>query len=212
VPTQAKQDKVAELQDKLERCSIAVTTGYSRIPVNEMTDLRRRTREAGFEFVVIKNSLLSLAADAAQMPQLKDIMEGPTAVAFGYDEPVDVAKTLHDYIRATRSALTIQGAVVGTGPALPTGEVERLAALPPRPQLLAQLLGQIQAPISGLINVLNGPLWSLGGLLQARIQQLESGESETTAADDASGDAVALDPAGPEAAADDTSGDEAGSE
>ena len=123
MPTQAKQDKVAELQDKLERCSIAVTTGYSRMPVNEMTDLRRRTREAGFEFVVIKNSLLSLAADAAQMPQLKDIMEGPTAVAFGYDEPVDVAKTLHDYIRTTRSALTIQGAVVGTGPALPTGEV-----------------------------------------------------------------------------------------
>ncbi len=195
MPTQAKQDKVAELQDKLERCSIAVTTGYSRITVNEMTDLRRRTREAGFEFVVIKNSLLSLAADAAQMPQLKDIMEGPTAVAFGYDEPVDVAKTLHDYIRTTRSALTIQGAVVGTGPALPTGEVERLATLPPRPQLLAQLLGQIQSPISGLINVLNGPLWSFGGLLQARIQQLESDEPETadgpeTAADDPSGDEV----------------------
>ncbi len=191
MPTQAKIDKVAELKDKLERCSIAVTTGFSRIRVNEMTELRRRTREAGFELVVTKNSLLSLAADAAQMPQLKDIMEGPTAIAFGYDEPVDVAKTLHDYIRTTRSALTIQGAVVAAGPVLPTGEVARLVALPPRPQLLALLLGQIQAPISGLINVLNGPLWSLGGLLQARIQQLESAEPEAvseTASDDAPGE------------------------
>ena len=184
MPTQAKVDKVAELQEKLERCSIAVTTGFSRIPVNEMTDLRRRTREAGVELVVIKNSLMSLAADAANMPQLRDIMEGPTTVAFGYDEPVDVAKTLSDYIRTTRSALIIQGAVVGGGPALPTPEVERLAALPPRPILLSQLLGQIQAPISGLINVLNGPLWAFGGVLQARIQQLEeAGEGAAAPAD-----------------------------
>ena len=175
MPTQAKIEKVAELQQKLENCSIAVTATYTNITVNEMTDLRRRTREAGFEFLVIKNSLLSLAADAAQLPQLKDIMQGPTAVAFGYDEPVDVAKTLNDYIRNNRSALSIQGAIVSGGPALLTTEVERLASLPPRPQLLAMLLGQIQSPISGLINILNGPLWSFGGILQARIQQLESG-------------------------------------
>jgi large subunit ribosomal protein L10 len=183
VPTQAKIDKVAELQEKLRNCSIAVTTTFTNIPVNEMTELRRRTREAGFEFLVIKNSLMRLAADAAELPQLKDIMQGPTAVAFGYDEPVDVAKTLHDYIRNNRSALVIQGAIVGGGPVLPTGEVERLAALPPRPQMLAILLGQMQSPISGLINVLNGPLWSLGGLLQARIQQLESGD-EAEASED----------------------------
>ena len=206
MPTQAKIEKVAELQQKLQNCSIAVTTTYTNITVNEMTDLRRRTREAGFEFLVIKNSLLSLAADAAQLPQLKDIMQGPTAVAFGYDEPVDVAKTLNDYIRNNRSALTIQGAIVSGGPALATTEVERLASLPPRPQLLAMLLGQIQSPISGLINILNGPLWSFGGILQARIQQLESGaEAEAgdsqaeSGADAETGDSEAE--AGPESAA-----------
>ena len=188
MPTQAKIEKVAELQQKLQNCSIAVTTTYTNITVNEMTDLRRRTREAGFEFLVIKNSLLSLAADAAQLPQLKEIMQGPTAVAFGYDEPVDVAKTLNDYIRNNRSALSIQGAIVSGGPALLTTEVERLASLPPRPQLLAMLLGQIQSPISGLINILNGPLWSFGGILQARIQQLESGaEAENSTSQAESG-------------------------
>jgi large subunit ribosomal protein L10 len=175
LPTQAKVEKVSELKDKLERCSIAVTANYTNIAVNDMTELRRRTRAAGLEFLVVKNTLMGLAADAAQRPQLKDIMQGPTAVAFGYGDPVDAARTLHDYIRTTRSPLNIQGALLSDGAPLAARDVERLATLPPRPQIVAQLLGQIQAPIYRLLGVLNGPLWSLGGLLQARIQQLESG-------------------------------------
>jgi hypothetical protein len=116
---------------------------------------------------------MSRAADAAQLPQIKEVLQGPTAVAFGYDEPVDVARILHEYIRTTRSALTIQGAVMGGGPALNTSEVERLSTLPTKPQLIAQLLGQMQAPIYGLLRVLNGPLSKFGYLLQARIRQLE---------------------------------------
>lgn len=174
MPTQAKIDQVSELQEKLKKCSIAVTTTYTNISVNEMTELRRQTRAAGFEFLVIKNTLMSLAADAAQLPQIKEVMEGPTAVAFGYDEPVDVAKILHEYIRTTRSALKIQGAVMGNGPALNTGEVQRLSTLPSKPQLVAQLLGQMQAPIYGLLRVLNGPVSKFGYLLQARISQLEA--------------------------------------
>lgn len=174
MPTQAKIDKVAELKEKLERCSIAVTTSYTNIRANEMTELRRRTREAGLEFLIIKNTLMSLAADAAQRPQFKDIMQGPTAVAFGYGDPLEVAKTLHDYIRTTRSALTIQGAVMGDGAPLQSREVERLATLPPKEQLVGQLLSQLQSPVYRLLNVLNGPLWNLGGLLQARIRQMES--------------------------------------
>lgn len=177
MPTQAKEDKVRDLKDKLERCSIAVTANYTNIRVNDMTELRRRTRTSGVEFLVVKNTLMGLAADAAQRPGLKDIIEGPTAVAFGYDDPVEAARTLHEYIRTTRSPLVIQGALLASGVALPPREVERLATLPPRPQLVSQLLGQMQAPIHRLLGVLNGPLWSLGGLLQARIQQLESGES-----------------------------------
>ena len=179
MPTQAKVNKVNELKEKLERCSIAVTTNFTNIRVNELTEIRRRTREAGLEFLVIKNTLMSLAADAAQRPQLKDIMQGPTAVALGYGDPIDVAKALHDYIRTTRSVLTIQGAVMGDGPALQSREVERLATLPPREQIVAQLLAQLQAPVYRLLNVLNGPLWNLGGLLQARIRQLEAGEASS---------------------------------
>ena len=174
MPTQAKVDQVAELKAKLESCSIVVSTGYRGISVNEMTDLRRRMREGGVEFLVTKNTLLNLAADAANRPELKGIVAGPTAVAFGYDDPVDAAKTINDFIRTTRSVLQIQGALLGEGNVLPTSEVERLATLPAKPQLVAQLLGQMQAPIQRLLGVMNGPLQNFGGLLQARMRQLEA--------------------------------------
>ena len=177
MPTQGKIDRVSELQSKLEKCSIAVTATYSNIGVNEMTDLRRRTRDAGVEFVVIKNTLMHLAADAANKPQIKEIVNGPTAIAFGYDEPIDVAKTLSEYIRTTRSPLAFQGAVIGDGPPLPAADVERLAALPPKPELVSTLLGQLQAPLYQLLGILNGQLQSFGGILQARIRQIEAGEA-----------------------------------
>ena len=177
MPTQGKIDRVNELQSKLEKCSIAVTATYSNIGVNDMTDLRRRTRDAGVEFVVIKNTLMHRAADAANKPQIKEIVNGPTAIAFGYDEPIDVAKTLSEYIRTTRSPLAFQGAVIGDGPPLPAADVERLAALPPKPVLVSTLLGQLQAPLYQLLGILNGPLQSFGGILQARIRQIESGEA-----------------------------------
>ena len=197
MPTQAKIDKVSELKDKLERSSIALATTCTNLDVNEMNELRKRTREAGVEFVVIKNTLMHLAADAASKPQVKEIVQGPTAIAFGYDEPVDVAKALHEYITSTRSELSIQGAVIGDGPVLPAADVIRLAGLPPKPQLIAQLLGQVQAPIYGLLNVLNGPLWHLGGLLQARIQQMEArgGTSSEAAAEEPIAEAETAKPA-----------------
>ncbi len=173
MPTPAKIERVADLKEKLERCSIALAAGYSGIPANEMIALRRRLRETGVEFVVVKNTLANLAAEAAQMPQFREIVAGPTAIAFGYADPVDAARAVSDYIRATRSPLAIHGAVLGAGEALPPGQVERLASLPPRPQMLANLLGQLQSPVSRLLGALNGPLQNLDSLLQARIRQLE---------------------------------------
>jgi large subunit ribosomal protein L10 len=177
LPTQQKIDLVGTLTDKIERSSITVTADFTRIPVDEMTELRRRMRAAGVEFTVVKNTLMHLAADQAQRPQVKDIVQGPTAVAFGYDDPHVVAATISDYIRTTRSNLSFRGAVMGDGPALPPAEVNRLATLPSKPQLVAALMGQLQSPIQRLLNSLNAPLMNFGAVLQARVQQLESAES-----------------------------------
>ena len=177
MPTQAKIDRVAELKDKLERCSIAVSTDYTGLGVNDMTELRRRMRAASVELTIVKNNLMKLACDEAQRPDAKAIVEGPTAIAFGYDDAADVARALSDYVRTTRSVLSIRGAMLKEGPMLPASEVNRLATLPPKAQLVANLLGQLQSPIQRLLGALNGPLRNLDGLLQARIQQLESTES-----------------------------------
>ena len=177
MPTPKKIDRVSALKDRLERSTITVAADYTGISVNEMVELRRRMRAAGAEFTVVKNTLINLAAEAAQRLQVKEIVQGPTAIAFGYDDPVKVAKAFSDHVRTTRSTLAVRGAVLGDGPALPPEDVNRLANLPARPQMLADLMGQILAPIQRLLTVLNGPVQNLDSLLHARISQLESAES-----------------------------------
>ena len=177
MPTEDKIDRVNDLKDKLERCTIALTANCTGIGVNEMVGLRRRMREAGVEFTVVKNTLMDLAAEAAQRPQVKEIVQGPTVVAFGYGDPLDVAKAVSEYVRTARSTLSVQGAVLEDGSMLPPAEVNRLATLPSKTQLVANLMGQLQAPLQRLLTVLNGPLQNLDSLLQARIRQLESAES-----------------------------------
>ena len=174
MPTQQKIDRVKDIKDRLERSTIAMTANYSGISVNQMVELRRAMRNGGVDFTIVKNTLLFLAADEANKPQMKEIVQGPTAIAFGYDDPVDAAKTVADYIRTGRSPLVILGAVMGDGPSMSPSEFTKLASLPPRAQLLAMLLGQMQSPIARLLSVLNGPLQALDNVLQARVRQMEA--------------------------------------
>ena len=177
MPTQEKVDRVAELKDKLECSSIIISTGYSGMNANQMVDLRRRMRDGGVEFVVVKNSLLSRAADAAEIPQLKEVVTGQTAIALGYDDAATIAKAVNQAAQASAGALAVHGAVVEHGEAMQPAEVSRLADLPPRPVLVAQLLGAMQSPLYGLASVLNATISSLAYVLQARIDQLQPAEA-----------------------------------
>jgi large subunit ribosomal protein L10 len=184
MPNEKKMAAVEELKEKFGRCTIAIATNYSGLPVNTMTDLRQKMREKNIEYRVIKNTITYLAADSAGRPQIKDIVQGPTALAFGYGEPIEVAKALEEYIRLNRSSLTIRGAVLN-GDTLSAEQVVTMSRLPPRPELVGQLLGQIQAPLATfigqlqtpmmeLLGVLNGPMASITNLLQQRAEQLTS--------------------------------------
>ena len=173
MPTQQKIDLVKDIKERLERSTITMTTSFSGISVNQMVELRRAMRGGGVDFTIVKNTLLSLAADEANKPQLKEIVQGPTALALGYDDPVEAAKVVADYIRSGRSRLAIQGAFMGDGAPMSPDEFTKLASLPPRVQLLAMLLGQMQSPIARLLTVLNGPLQALDNVLQARVRQME---------------------------------------
>ena len=173
MPTPEKIDRVQELKEQLERCTITLSADYTRTSVNQMTELRRAMRAGGIDFTVVKNTLMYLAAEEAGKPQVKDIIQGPTAVAFGFDDPAAAAKTMADYARANANTFSIRGAVMGDGAALGPDAVARLATLPPKPQLLAMLFAQMQAPMSRLVGALSGPVQNLDNVLRARMHQLE---------------------------------------
>ena len=173
MPTQQKRDRVEELKEQLERSTITFGADYTRTTVNQMTELRRAMRAGGIEFTVVKNTLMYLAADQAGKPQVKEIVQGPSAVAFGYDDPAAAAKTLSDYARTNANTFSIRGAVMGDGAALGPDGVTRLATLPPKPQMLSILLAQMQAPMARLVGALNGPLQNLDNVLRARMSQME---------------------------------------
>lgn len=173
MPTQEKINRVEDLKERLERSTITFGADYTRSTVNQMVELRRAMRAAGIEFTVVKNTLMYLAAEQAGRPQVKDIVQGPTGVAFGFDDPAAAAKAMADYARANANSFSIRGAVLGDGAPMGPDGVTRLATLPPRPQMLSILLAQMQAPMSRLVGALNGPVQNLDNVLRARMNQLE---------------------------------------
>ena len=181
MPTQQKVDRVQDIKDRLERSSITLTANYTGISVNDMILLRRAMRAGGIDFTIVKNTLLNLAATEANKSQISEIIQGPTAVAIGYDDPAAAAKILSDFIRDGGTSLAIIGAVMGDGAPMSPGEVTKLASLPSKDILLAMLLGQMQSPLARLLTVMNGPIQALDNVLQARVRQLEeqSPEPET---------------------------------
>ena len=103
---------------------------------------------------------------------LTDKFVGPVAVAFGFGEAPDTARAITEYIKASKSILTIKGGFFGNV-VIDAAGVEKLARLPSKEVLISQVLGGLQAPLYGLVNVLAGPVRGLAYVLQARIKQLE---------------------------------------
>jgi large subunit ribosomal protein L10 len=172
MPTAKKEADVAELEDLVGRSVVAISTSYRGLKVSEMTALRRRLREAGVDFRVVKNNLLRIAADRAGKADLINIVEGPTAVIFGYDDVAKPAKAVTEYIRTARSALTITGAFMD-GQVMKAAEVADLANLPSREALIAQFMGGMQSPIATFSGLITGVVREFAGLIDARAQQLE---------------------------------------
>ena len=165
MPTPRKEAQVEEIKDKLSRCTIAITTGYQGLSASDMTELRKRLREQGIEYKVVKNTLTLRAAQELGKEGIGDVMQGPTGLVFGYGDEVAVARGLNTFITSTRSPLVINGALMDSR--IITGDqVRNLATLPPREELLSRLLGQMQAPVTGLVTVLSAPLRGLVTVLQ----------------------------------------------
>jgi large subunit ribosomal protein L10 len=168
------KDKKARIIDgiaeDLSRSTVVVTTGYQGMTAKDMAELRQILSGAGIGFRVVKNTLARFAAEKADRRQLMSLIEGPVALAFGYDDMVKPAKVLSQYVKSTGAALQIKGALVGDQVVSASG-VQDLASLPPRDVLLSRLVGQLQAPMRSLQNVLSSPFQRLLTSLQAIIER-----------------------------------------
>ena len=183
MPTPKKESQVEDIKSRLSRSSIAIATGYQGMSASNMTDLRARLREQGIEYRVIKNTLALRAASELGNEGVDRVLLGPTAIAFGYGDATEAAKGLNGYIVTSRLPLVIHGAVMD-GQVLSGDQVVILATLPPRDELLARLLGQLQAPITGLATVLSAPLRGLVTVLQRVSEQGDDGATAAAVADD----------------------------
>lgn len=172
MPTQRKIETVGELTDKMSRMQLAVVADYRGFTVAELTALRAKLRENGAEMIVAKNTLLRMAARNTGREAIEPLLEGPTAVTFAYDNVAKVAKVLLDATKVTAKPLVVRGGLLGNSPIGADG-LENVTKLPTREEALAQVLGGISAPVSGVVGVLNAAVSNVMYVLQARIDQLQ---------------------------------------
>ena len=171
MPTDAKRENIADLAERIKRSTIAIATDFSGLGVNQLTELRRRLREEGMEYRVVKNRLAALAATQAGVEGFRELLDGVTGIVFGYGEPEAAAKVVDQYVKQTRSPLRIRNGIM-EGEVLTAAQVNAIAILPSKLELRSMLLRQLNAPIVGLVNVLIGPVRGLAIVLQRRAEQL----------------------------------------
>jgi large subunit ribosomal protein L10 len=172
--TAEKQVLVAEMKEKLSSVKGAVLTNYRGLTVAQDTKLRRKLREAGVEYRVVKNTMTRIAANEAGIEGLDTYLEGPTAIAMSFTDPVAPAKVISEFVKENKlQALEVKAGLV-EGKVIDTAGVKALASLPPREVLIAQILAGMQSPIAGLVNVLQGSIRNVVYALDAVRKQKES--------------------------------------
>ena len=175
--TSAKQAVVAQLKEQLESAKGVVLTSYKGLTVAQDTELRRELREAGVSYHVVKNTMLRIAAKEAGIEGLEEHPEGTTAFAFSTEDAVAPAKVICGFIKKNKledaEVLTVKVGMV-EGKVIGVDEVKALAALPSREELIAKLLGSMNAPISNTVNVLQGVIRNAVYVLDAIRSQKES--------------------------------------
>ena len=164
MPTEAKQQVVAELREELARSRTLIVSEYRGLTVREIAEIRRALRRSEITYRVVKNRLLKIAAADSIGDALTPLLNGPTAIAFGNDE-TSTAKAVIDAMRPYK-VVKITGAVLGSQ-SISAEAVVALAALPSREVLLSQVAGAIAAPMAVTAALFDAPLRAVAGLVAA---------------------------------------------
>ena len=164
-----KEQLVTDLRDKLQGAKSLYYTDFTGLNVKRMTELRRRLKRAGVDYVVIKNTLALRAVNESGL--VGERLRGPTGLVMGAD-PVAAAKVLTDFAREFEQKPSVKGGLLD-GKAIDSAQVKQLASLPSREQMLADLGAGLQSPLAAFAGALNGLLYMFAGALDALKSQRE---------------------------------------
>ena len=149
---EAKKGVVADIKQKFEKAHSAVLVDYRGLNVAEDTELRNQLRKAGVEYAVLKNTMINLAVKDMGIDDIKAHLEGPTAVAFGYEDAVAPAKVLSDFIKKSKKMSIKCG--VCDGAYIDEAGVQALANTPSREVLIAKIMGSMMSSVSKFVYAL----------------------------------------------------------
>ncbi len=169
MPTQAKNDVVTEIKEKLTACGGVIMADYRGLSVKDMQELRTKVREAGGEVKVYKNTLTEIAVRELAMPNMDEFLQGPTAFIFAGDDPVAPAKALVGFKKG-HDALELKGGFVQNAVVDAAG-IMAIAALPSREELIAKVMGSMLNPIRGFMTMANAPASAFARAVQAVADQ-----------------------------------------
>jgi len=172
MPTEKKQKIITNLEQTFAQSNSGIMTDYLGLKTSDVVALRRKLRENGVEFHIVKNNLARIAAKNKGKDQIGSIFEGPLAIAFVKGDVSKAAKVLTEHIAASKLTLAIKGGFMGNK-LLTQREVATIATLPSREVLLAKVMAGVQSPLYAIMNQLNAPLRGFMTVLQERMKQLE---------------------------------------
>jgi len=167
MPKPEKVELVNRLKEHMESSNTMLLSDYAGLTVEQMNALRKNLREAEIKYLIAKNTLFKIAADSigGEYSKLADSWKGPTAVAFASGDPTACAKVLYEFKKKNEKPVFKSGIVDGM--VYDEAQLERLAQLPGKDELLAKIVGAISAPLSELVGTLDGVFREFIGTVDA---------------------------------------------
>jgi len=175
ITKQKKLQQVAELTERFSKSKAVVLTEYKGLTVREISELRRLLKESKAEYKVIKNTLVNIAAKGTLFESAKESFTGPTGIAFGFDNPIEVAKKVLEYSDKNNKLKIKSGVIEGKFYCL--DEIKAISKLPPKNVLLGMIAGAMQAPTSKLASALNATLAQFAYAMEALKTRKQSATS-----------------------------------
>jgi len=167
MPNQNNINSLEIIREKISKASSIYFTDFVGLTVEETNALRSLFHEANVEYRVLKNRLVNIATKEIGYEGLEDVLKGPTAIAFGGEDPTAPARVIKEFLKKEGKAKekpAVKG-VVFEGQVLDASFYLKLANLPSKDELLANLLGGLQSPMQNTLSVLQAPMRNLAGVL-----------------------------------------------